>query len=54
MRVFSYLSVLIAGLLGSSAFAQLAPVEANKLGFAQSTGMLFGEKASNEMIATSG
>ena len=51
MRVFSYLSVLIAGLFGNAAFAQLAPVEAKRLGFAQSTGMLFGEKASEEMIS---
>ena len=51
MRALSVLFFLCLGLMASPAGAQLAPVDAHYLGFAQPTEMGFGVSASEEMMA---
>ena len=48
----SFLLMLTVVLSGASAFGQLQPVVANEIGFAQPTGILFGEAASREADQT--
>ena len=54
MRAFTLFTSLLAGLLGGPAFAELTPVDAYRLGFASPQGLLFGETASEEMVALVG
>ena len=51
MRVFSLFPMLFVSLLAGVATAQLAPVDANRLGFAQNKGLLFVEPGSVEMVS---
>ena len=52
MRAFIAFFALISSLIGGTAAAQLAPVDAQKLGFADPRGLLFGEAATREAEQT--
>lgn len=52
MRALAFLSSLLLILTGAAAFGQMDPVVANKIGFADPQGLLFGEAASREARET--